>query len=454
MDQRTFLQLAAAQGAVVAVEQPVNPYLEMAAVSGALEEIAPGRITRFRQVVGSEFEVVTGLCADRRHFGLALDCAPADLIRRLAAALAHPQTPPQVGAAQAPCQEVVMTVPDLERIPFLTHWPTDAGPYATAAVLFTRDPETGPNASFHRVLRLGPRLAALRIVERRGTDTALRKSPGDLPVAIAIGLPLHVLLAASLAPPPGVDELTIAQALAPTPLVRCQTNDLLAPADAEVVIEGRLTHRLSAEGPFVDLTQTLDFVRQQPLLEVDCITHRRRPLYHALLPGRLEHRLLMGMPREPTIFEEVNRVCRCLNVHITPGGASWLHAVVQIEKQAPDDGRLAIEAALRGHGSLKHVVVVDHDVNPFDSADVEWAIATRFQAGRGLFVFPDQYSSSLDPSARHTPGQKSRSDKFGLDATVFWDTPHGPAAPHAYRKVTFPPVDLSRYQVKAWGDEA
>ena len=127
---------------------------------------------------------------------------------------------------------------------------------------------------------------------------------------------------------------------------------MLVPAAAEVVIEGRLTHRLTAEGPFVDLTQTLDFVRQQPLLEVDCITHRRRPIYHALLPGRLEHKLLMGMPREPTIFREVNQVCHCLNVNITPGGASWLHAVVQIDKQTPDDGLRAIEAAFRGHSSL------------------------------------------------------------------------------------------------------
>lgn len=446
MDQRTFLELASAQGQVIHIDRPVDPYLELAAVSGALEDEAPGRIVRFSQVVGSEYEVVTGLCADRRHFATSLGCAAPELILRLAAALANPQPPPVLPADQAPCQEVIELAPNLETIPFLTHWASDAGPYATAAVLFTNDPETGANASFHRVLRLGPRQAALRLVERRGTDSALRKTRGDLPVAICIGLPLHVLLAASMAPPAGVDELTLAQALAPTPLVRCRTNPLLAPAAAEVVIEGRLTHRLTAEGPFVDLTQTLDFVRQQPLLEVDCITHRRRPLYHALLPGRLEHKLLMGMPREPTIFHEVNQVCRCLNVHITPGGASWLHAVVQIAKQTPDDGRRAIEAAFRGHTSLKHVVVVDSDIDPFNPADVEWAIATRFQAGQGLHVFQNQPSSSLDPSALHVPGQKSRSDKAGVDATICWDTPTGPREPAAYRKVVFPTVDLNRYR--------
>jgi UbiD family decarboxylase len=143
----------------------------------------------------------------------------------------------------------------------------------------------------------------------------------------------------------------------------------------------------------------------------------------------------MGMPREPTIYTEVDKVVRCLNVHITPGGASWLHAVVQIAKAGPEDGRRAIEAAFNGHGSLKHAVVVDDDVNIFDPNDVEWAIATRFQADRDLIVFTDQPSSSLDPSARHVPGEKSRSAKMGLDATIHWDTPQGPRDAGAYRRV-------------------
>jgi len=186
----------------------------------------------------------------------------------------------------------------------------------------------------------------------------------------------------------------------------------------------------------VDLTGTYDIVRDQPVIEIDRVTHRRDPLYQALLPGRLEHRLLMGMPREPTIYAEVNRVARCLNVNITPGGTSWLHAVVQIAKQRPDDGRRAIEAAFRGHGSLKHVCIVDRDVNLFDPSDVEWSIATRFQADRDLVVLSDQLSSSLDPSAHHQPGAKSRTAKMGLDASVHWDTPEGPSDPEAYRRVT------------------
>jgi UbiD family decarboxylase len=218
----------------------------------------------------------------------------------------------------------------------------------------------------------------------------------------------------------GVNELAIANALAPLQVVQCKTVPLYVPADCELVLEGRLTHTTAPEGPFVDLTETMDFVRPGPVIEIDCITHRRDPIYQALLPGQLEHKLLMGMPKEPTIYAAVNQACRCINVAITPGGASWLHAVVQIQKQGPDDGRVAIEAAFRGHGSLKHVVVVDTDVNPYDPAEVEWAIATRFQADRDLVVLADQPGSSLDPSGHHEPGKKARTAKMGLDATMPW----------------------------------
>jgi UbiD family decarboxylase len=300
--------------------------------------------------------------------------------------------------------------------------------------LFLNDPQTGRNASYHRLLRLDKTRVAARLVERRGTETAWRTSAEGIPAGICIGLPLHVLLAASMAPAPGFDEMTVAQALAPTPMIEL-ANGVRVPADAEFVLEGWITKTLTDEGPFVDLTGTYDFVRQQPVIEIRRITHRRDAIYHALLPGRLEHKLLMGMPKEPTIFAEVQKVTRCLNVNITPGGASWLHAVVQIKKDAPDAGVKAIGAAFRGHGSLKHVWVVDEDIDPFDPADVEWAVATRFQADRDLVVSSDQPSSSLDPSAHHVPGQKSRTAKMGIDATIHWDTPEGPTDARAYRRI-------------------
>jgi 2,5-furandicarboxylate decarboxylase 1 len=428
VDLRTFLAKASEAGALVRIGEEADPYLEMARVIAGYD----GRPVLFERVKGSDYRVAAGVCSDRRYFAQALGVATDQVIFRLAEALERPAPLPET--QDAPAQEVVEPSVDLESIPFLTHYAGDGGAYATAAVAFINDPETGPNASFHRLLRLDRRRVVARLVERRSVESAWQKARGDLPVALCIGLPLHVLLAASMAPPADVDELTIAQALAPTPVAAC-ANGIRVPADAELVLEGRITRQLVSEGPFVDLTGTYDFVRQQPVIEIDRITHRRDPIYQALLPGRLEHRLLMGMPREPTIYAEVSKVARCLNVHITPGGTSWLHAVVQIAAQTPEDGRRAIDAAFRGHGSLKHVVVVDDDVDIFDTADVEWAIATRFQADRDLVILKDQPSSSLDPSAHHAPGQKSRTAKVGLDATIAWDTPSGPSDPGAYHRV-------------------
>lgn len=428
MDLREFLVAAEQSGYLLRYEREADPYLEIARLALAND----GRPMLFEHVKGSPFRIVAGVCSDRRYFGLALG-VPADRVSfRLAEALARPQEPPLISTG--PCQESVMPRVDLEQIPFLTHYAEDGGAYASSAVVFINDPTTGRNASYHRLLRLGKDRMAARLVERRGTETAWRNSASGIPCGICIGLPLHVLLAASMAPAPGEDEMRVAQALAPTPMVELQ-NGVRVPAEAEFVLEGRITKTLTDEGPFVDLTGTYDFIRQQPIIEIDRVTHRRNAIYHALLPGRLEHKLLMGMPKEPTIFTEVNKVTRCVNVNITPGGASWLHAVVQISKDAPDAGKKAIAAAFKGHGSLKHVWVVDEDIDPFDPSDVEWAVATRFQADRGLVVLTDQPSSSLDPSAHHAPSQKSRTAKMGIDATVHWDAPDGPSDPDAYRRV-------------------
>jgi UbiD family decarboxylase len=394
--------------------------------------------------------VAAGLCARREHFAWALGTDVVGIVPRLVEALNHPVSPPSTDTA--PCQEVVNHAPDLNALPILRHLPEDGGRYITAGISIIRDPDYGRNVSFHRLMQIGPRSFSGRIVEGRGTDTAWRKAVAtgkDLEIAICLGVPIHVLLAAAMSPAKGVDELGIAHALASTPLTRCVTIDLEVPAECEAVLEGRVTSRLADEGPFIDLTGTWDLVRQQPAIEIDCLTHRREPIYHALLPGGLEHKLLMGLPREPTIFKAVADVTDCRQVSITPGGMSWLHAVVQISKHGPDDGRLAAEAAFRGHGSLKHVVVVDEDIDIHDSASVEWAIATRFQAGRDLILMTDQPSSSLDPSAKLIPGQKARSDKLGLDATIPWTDPSGRPLTEAERagflKVRYSPVDLSRY---------
>lgn len=443
MSIRRFIIRAQEVGYLVTITREVDPYLEMARVISALD----GRPVLFTKVKGSPYQVVTGICSARKYLALDLGMDPSQLLFTLAQALENPVAPPMVEVA--PCQEVVEKEVDLDSLPILTHLPDDGGPYVTAGVVIIKDPDYGRNMCFHRLMRIGPRQFVARIVEGRGTDTALRKTSGDLEVAICLGNSIPVLLAAAMSPPKGVDELSIANALRPTPLVQCRSVDLEVPADSEFVLEGRITRRTAAEGPFLDLTETWDIVRQQPVIEIDCLTHRHDAIYHALLPGRLEHKLLMGMPREPTIYAAVNQVCQCKNVFLTPGGMSWLHAVVQIVKRTPDDGQKAIAAAFQGHSSLKHVVVVDEDVDPSNPAEVEWAIATRFQANRDLVVLEDQPSSSLDPSATHVPGQKAHTSKMGLDATIPWHKPTGelrsPEEREEFKKVRYGEVDPATY---------
>lgn len=427
MDLRAFLTELVAADALERVMVPISPHLEVARYVAGHD----GLPVFFENLEGyPDWRMVSGYVAQRAHFARAINCEVPDLVHRMAAALNQPQVPPVVESA--PCQEIVEEVVDLTQLPFPRFHARDGGPYVTAGVMVVHDPHLGRNLAFHRMMVRDENHFTVRVVERRGTDTAWRKAPDGLPVAVCIGLPVHILLAAAMSPPKNVDEAAVAQALAPTPLVRAISVPVDVPAEAELILEGVLTHDLDDEGPFPDLTGTLDTVRQQPIFRVTAITHRRRPIFHALLPAGLEHKNLMGMPREPTIFAEVNKVTRCTGVYITPGGCSWLHVVVQIEPQGPEDARCAIEAAFRGHSSLKHVVVVDPDVNIYDPADVEWAVATRVQARRDLHIFPEMPSSSLDPSAHQVPGAKARSDKVGVDATIPWGEPRA-----GYVRVTY-----------------
>jgi UbiD family decarboxylase len=392
----------------------------------------------FEKVKESSIPVVAGLVSSKEIIARALNLGKDRLLRNLSSALEKP-VPPQV-VAKGECQEIVETEVDLTKLPIMRYTEKDGGKYITSAVSIVRDSELGRNMCFHRLMLLGKNRFVARIVEDRGTDTALKKAGGELDIAICIGNSTAVLLAAATSLRMGVDELGMANALEKTELVKCKTIDLEVPRDCEFVLEGRITRENTAEGPFLDTTGTIDKIRQQPVIEIKCVTHRENPIYQTLLPGRREHQFLMGMPKEPSIFNEVNKVCECKDVYITPGGCSWLHAVVQIKKRNPDDGKKAIAATFEGHKSLKHCVIVDDDINIYNPNDVEWAIATRFQADKNAVIIPNQPGSSLDPSGDLAEGKKARTCKMGLDATV----PSG-KTDKSFTKEQYRKVDLNRF---------
>ena len=434
MNLRDFLKHLEEKGTLTRISTPVSHEYEVANIIYSINE----KPVLFEKVKGFDFPVFAGICSDRDIIAEGLGTTKDKLLLKLVDALQHPVTPEIV--SDASCQDVVINEPDLSKFPLLMHLPDDGGRYCSATVATIKDPDTGRNVSYHRLMEVGKNKFTARLIKKRQTRTTYDKIDGDLEMAVCFGNSVATMVAASLGPPSGVDEFSIANALDKTDLVKCKTKDLEVPADSEIVFEGRLTRDLDREGPFVDLTETRDFERQEPVFVIDCITHRKDAMYQALIPGRLEHKTLMGMPKEPTIYHEVNKVVDCRNVFVTMGGGSWLHSVVQIHKTHNDDGRKAIDAAFEGHKSMKHVTIVDDDVDVFDPLAVEWAMATRFQGDKDMVVKPDQPGSSLDPSGTHEKGKKTLTTKIGFDATI-----PGHVDKAKYEIVKYQKVDLDGY---------
>jgi UbiD family decarboxylase len=427
---RSFLEQLEKNGELTRITKEVSTEYELAGIIEALGE----KPVFFEKVKESSIPVVAGLLSSKELFARALNIEKAQLLRRLSTAIEKPVLPEVTDKGE--CQEIVETEVDLGKIPIMRYTEKDGGKYIASAVAIVRDPEfKARNICFHRLMLLDKNHFVARIVENRGTDTALKKAGGELDIAFCIGNSTAVLLSAATTLPMGVDELGMANALEKIELVKCKTIDLEVPRDCEIVLEGRITKEKATEGPFLDLTGIVDKARQQPVVEIKCVTHREKPIYQTILAGRNEHKFLMGMPKEPTIFNEVNKVCECRDVYITPGGCSWLHAVVQIKKKSPDDGKKAITAAFEGHKSLKHCVVVDGDINIYDPHDVEWAIATRFQADKNTIILTNQPGSSLDPSGDLTEGKKAATAKAGIDATAPLVTTGKGFKKEEYRKV-------------------
>jgi UbiD family decarboxylase len=431
MTLRDYLQKLEDNGKLGRVQTPISKTYEIA---GVLKKMEPAPVL-FENVRESPFRVVGNLFCNKADFAGYFGVTPRQIIPLLSQAIEN-RSPCEV-VERAPCQEVVIENPDLDVLPILRHCELDGGNYITSGVVIAKHPQYGQNADFHRCMQFSKRELAVRVVRSRHFDAFLRDL-GQLEVAICIGNPPNLLAAAATSVEIGIDELEIANALQPLQVVRAQTADLLIPAEAEFVLEGTVyLDRVHAEGPFVDLTETYDIVRQEPVLELKAITHRKDAIWHALLPGGLEHKLLMGMPREPTIFRKVNVVTRCLDVNVNPGGCSWLHAIVQIDKQSKEDGRKAIEAAFAGHRSCKHVFVVDADIDIYDPLAVEWAMATRFQGDRQMVVMEKAPGSSLDPSA--TP-ETHETTRIGFDLTKPLT-----ARGKTFEKASFPDIDLKRF---------
>jgi len=354
--------------------------------------------------------------------------SPGELIDVLAWGMANPESPLIIDSAEAEVLQCRQEPVDLQRIPIPRHYQEDAGRYQSASVIIA-EYDGIRNMSYHRQLLRGERHCVARFVPRhlRTMYEKARANGDEVPIAVVNGADATVLLAAAMSFNEDLDELTVAAALhsklhgKPLRMVRLP-NGIAVPADSEYAMEARITLELDDEGPYVDITGTVDDVRQEPVIEYDSVYHRSEPVFHALISAGVEHRTLMGMPRAPTIKAAVSEVVDCTDVYLTEGGCGWLSSVVQINPQHEGDGIKAIHAALDGHRSMKQVVVVDEDIDIANPIRVEWALMTRWQPDTGTVILTGQKGSSLDPS-RYEDGSTS---KIGMDATLPLGVDRGP----------------------------
>jgi len=432
MGFREYIKNIDEKGLLQKVDVETSKNLE---ISGILKEKEPTPLM-FNNIKESEFKLVGNIFCTKNVIASYFNVSPADLIPMLSKAIVERSEPEII--SKAPCQEIVEPIVDLDKLPILFHCEKDGGNYISSAVVITRDPDYGQNVDFHRAMQFSKNKFSTRIVSGRHFHTFLKKN-NELDVAFCIGNTPNILIAGATSVDIGVDELHIANALEPIKVVKADSVDLLIPAEAEFILEGRVyLEERHAEGPFVDLTETYDIVREEPIFEVKRITHRKDAIWQALLPGALEHKILMGMPREPTIFNKVNETgVKCLDVNVNPGGCSWLHAIVKIDKKSEEDGKKAIKGAFIGHSSCKHVFIVDKDINIYDPLSVEWAMATRFQGDIDMIIKDKEPGSSLDPSAE--VGTKMTT-KIGFDLTKPLI-----AKGKSFERADFPHVDIEKY---------
>jgi len=439
---RAWLDVLKQENVLKTVSRKVSLDFELAAVG----KRADGKYALlFNNVKGAKMPVVTGISGSREMFARALGVSVDRLVDTFAAAQANPRDCVLVDKAAAPVQEVVTCKVDLGELPIPLHHEKDGGPYITAGVLISKDPVTGNrNLSIHRLHVLGPNKLGILILPRHLNHfyRAAEKANKPLDVAIAIGLDPILLLASQAIAPLGFDECTIASALyeKPLELVKGVTVDIDVPAHAEIVLEGHLLpHVREIEGPFGEYPKYYGPASPKPVIELTAMTTRKNPIYQTIVAATMEHMLLGAIPREGGMLQVIrNAVPNACEVHLTPGGTCRYHAVVSIDKQHEGEAKNVMFAAFSSNQEIKRVVVVDKDVNIFDPIDVEWAIATRFQAGRDAVIVERALGNKLDPSC-----EDGLSDKMGIDATVPLT-----ADPFRFERIRIPgedTMDLEKY---------
>lgn len=481
-DLRTALAfLSAKRGQLISTRVPVDPHYELPAVYklvGAGTPVAPptrtGPAMIFEKTKGFDMPVVTGVVAGRERAAMLLGSTSERVAFDLLEAWRHAVPPVVVDSAEAPCQEVVLKPPfDIRKIlPATISTKRDAGPFINMGLLRAEDLDTDQaDITIHRLCIHGPDTLTVNFTPGRRHIDFLRaraEAAGKpFPLTINLGLDPAIHIGACFEPPTtpfGFDELTVAGGIRrrPVELVECVSVAAKGIARAEIVLECEI---MPGERADEDANTDLGFAMPEypgyvglslddsPLVRVRAITHRRSPIMQVLVGPGEEHVNLCGIPTEASIYRLIEDSIPGLlkNVYCHPAGGGRDLAVLQINKRSQNDEGRQRQAALiafASYAELKQVILVDDDVDPFDSKDVLWAMTSRFQGDVSTIFIPGVRCHLLDPSATVEFNPLLRgpgiSCKTIFDCTVPW------AMKDKFQRADFASVDLADYLPADW----
>src|SRR5688572_25745480 len=422
---RQFLERLRAEKELTDIRQPVD----IRHIATLVDQSETALL--FHDVIGYDMPVVSGIIRSRKRAVLSMGCSDyPEIEHRLQQGIDHPIAPKYVETARH--KEIIETDSkvDLFRLPIPMSSIYDGGPMITAGVVIAKDPEHGINSGMYRFMVKERNLTGIDIVtpnNMRLFAERAYKAGRPCPISISIGTHPFEVMGSGFRAPLGVDEMAIAGGIrgAPVELARCETIDMPCLADAEIVLEAEIlpTGWTHPEGRFGEFTRLMGGLHWNPLVRVKAITRRKDAMYYALhMPW--ENTWLAAPTRYTAIRRALkNAGVQVKDINVTLGGCAFWHAVISIRKQA-GEGKNALLAALSVM-DLKHVVVVDDDIDVHNPMDVEWAIATRVQADRDVFVIPGARAKPLDPSLPvMPPGVVPVGAKVGIDATIPEGVPH------------------------------
>ena len=413
---RYTLEKLRANNSLLETNKEVDHVYEMGAVLKYFNNKVP---ILFNNIKGNPLSSIGGLYGDRMLIYDLLGIDHNNRIEKFMDAIVSPQ-PYKVVNNGLVKENIIKRNIDLQRIlPINKFQEKDSSSFITAGVMVVKDPGTGKFFTSIRRLQVngGNQLSALIASPKLTNDfLELEKQGRPLEVAIVLGYDAPFLMASQISSATyGVDKYMIDSSLRgePLELVPCETVDLLVPASAEIVLEGRIVPgKRELEGPFGELMGYYGAQAPHPIIEVDCILHRNNPIYQTAFPCREEH-VSNGLIREIELYYHLKNQVDVVDVYVTEGGGYRFNAFIAIRKHKKGDAKTAILGALGLNKDLKHVVIVDEDVNIFDLQEVEWAITTRSQAGVDYTIVEGALGSSLEPSH----DIRGVTDKVGIDAT-------------------------------------